>query len=148
MKKPDDQTLRCARIRGGTVACSPWRNWKKMKTPISTPKKQNSRMILQLFHSYVVPPHCSASSRLMMAGINTSVPKGSKRMILCTKVSLLATISLLGSGKNHAMTTMVTAPTGRLIKKHHRHVAWSVNAPPINGPDMLAKPYMLPMAPE
>ena len=45
------------------------------------------------------------------------------------------------------MNRAVTAPMGRLMKKHQRQETLSVKAPPKSGPATLAMPYMDPMMP-
>ena len=42
------------------------------------------------------------------------------------------------------MPTIAMAPSGRLMKKHHRQVALSLKTPPTSGPTTDATPYMLP----
>lgn len=43
--------------------------------------------------------------------------------------------------------SIVKAPSGKLIPKHHLHVDFSVRAPPINGPAIAATPKMADIMP-
>ena len=61
-------------IFGGMVAVSCFQNWMTMKVMIKILKKQNRRIIRQLFHGYLVPPHCRASSNEIIAGMKKAVP--------------------------------------------------------------------------
>jgi hypothetical protein len=135
-------TLRCLNIRGGTVANSPFQNWIRTKIMARTPQRVRSAIIRPLLHSYLVPPHCKASSKQAILIIKTTVPGISNCFDFSTS-ERDARFGLLMDVKKKLMTIKVMAPKGRLMKKHHLQVKRVVKAPPINGAVTVAMPYML-----
>ncbi len=71
----------------------------------------NKAMILPFFHSYFEPPHCRASKRHMIAGMNAMVPGISNSLALAMKPRLDC-FCLGGALKKKKMPTAVAAPIG------------------------------------
>lgn len=53
----DPQMLRFLKIRGGTVASSPFQIWMATNAAIANAKITNKATTLPLDHAYVEPPH-------------------------------------------------------------------------------------------
>lgn len=85
-----------------------------MKPMMRTPNRTKSRMILHDPHAYWVPPHWSARSKQMIAGINAAVPSRSNSLMRAAQPRS-ATAARSGFWKKNAMPTIVTAPNGKLI---------------------------------
>lgn len=66
-------TVRWPNIRGGIIARSPRRNWSMIKTIIRRPNPRIQPQILESFHEYFDPPHCSANRRHTIAYIRNTV---------------------------------------------------------------------------
>lgn len=73
----------------------------------------NKPMTTELFHAYSVPPHCSARSRQMMAGINMAVPSRSSFSTRAYHVSWSG-LSTLSICKKKKMATIAAPPIGKL----------------------------------
>lgn len=133
-------TVCCLKTRIGIVARSPCLIWMKMKTAIMRKKPSNVPQTLELLHSYVNPPHCSASSNDTIAQMRNTAPAIS----MCFRRSLTGRWLYCRSGfeKKKNTTARDTAPNGRLIQKHQRQLNRSVNAPPRIGPTTDAMPNM------
>src|SRR5215469_6723760 len=80
--------------------------------------------------------------------MKTSIPRGSNaRRRRCHVRELLCLWFSLGGLKEKIRTRTTKAPMGMLMKKHQRHEAQSVRAPPISGPAIKATPHAAPTRP-
>ena len=138
-------TLRWVITFGGIVAVSGFQTCTAAYANINTPKTTNSPIIRPSLQLYVEPPHCSARSNDTSPGRKNTMPMGSSRL---TCVMKLAGSCFWGGGfQRNSMTTIVTAPMGRLIQKHHRQLTPPVNPPPTRGPRTEDKPKTMPKRP-
>jgi len=69
-------------MRSGTVASSPAKYCIAPQAMIETPKMASVRIMRQEFHAYSVPPHCSASRRLTIEGMSSTLPARSNRLAI------------------------------------------------------------------
>lgn len=83
------------------------------KTSSKAPEVAKRAMTRALSQWYLVPPHCSANSRLMIAGRKNNDPSRSNCLSCCFQLVLL--FSALGALKKKRMKKNVTAPMGRLM---------------------------------
>ena len=103
------------------MASSCFHHCTAMKPQIRRTKMTRRAMMRPLPHAYLLPPHCRASSKQMMAGKKSAVPSRSNFLSCCMKVaSVFAPRRWMV--KKGMMNAAVTAPRGRLMKKHQRHV--------------------------
>ena len=79
-----------------------------------TAAKRKSMISRQELHAYLTPPHCMASSKQTMPGMNRALPMGSKRTSRWRHGSA-AVSARFGSWKRKMMAMMDKAPIGRLI---------------------------------
>lgn len=105
--------LRLRMILTGTVAVFGKSTWTAAKANKSTPKRANRRIIRQLLHAYVEPPHCRAIRRVTMLGTKKKVPRGSRRRICSHTVA--GGCGNLEGFRMKMRHTAATAPIGRLI---------------------------------
>ncbi len=120
---------------------SPLLNCCAMNIEIKSPKPRMQPQTLESFHGYVVPPHCSASSRQTIEQIRKRAPSRSISSIFCLIVML--TSFRFGFLKKIATAAIEMAPNGKFIQKHHLHETLSVKAPPSSGPTTDEMPNML-----
>lgn len=78
-------TERCRSILKGTMLPSPTLRSHNKNTVMSTLVSTRSKIILQLAHAYIVPPHCNASTRVTVMGM--LMPKPTQSIFL--RISLL-----------------------------------------------------------
>lgn len=145
MKTAPAKMLRRVMTLAGTVAVLGMRAWTTPNAIIPRTKRTIKRMIRQLFHEYVEPPHCNASRRHTTLGTKKNVPSGSSRVKCSTGRALDG--GLCGRWSNTMMLRAAKHPMGRLMRKHHLHVTPVVSAPPTRGPRTDAMPKMLPNRP-
>ena len=102
-------------------------------------------MIRALSQEYVEPAHWSARRRHVTAGTRHMKPSGSN----CKTLSLMVFPASFGETpfKMKIRMRTVTAPIGRLIRKHQRQDPFDVKAPPSNGPTTDDTPKIAPMHP-
>ena len=103
-----------------------------MKIIINSPKPMIHPQIFESFQGYVLPPHCNARSRQIIAQTKKNAPRRSISSIFCLSVKLLT--FLFGFLKNTKTVAKDTPPKNGLIQKHHRQLTRSVNKPPRRGP--------------
>src|SRR5256714_11591443 len=94
-------------------------------------------MICQEFHGNCTPPQTVASRARAMPSERVTLPHTS---IECWRLSL-------DTCMKNQITINVTTAMGRLTKKSHRHVKWSVMNPPAAGPMIDASPNDAPITP-
>lgn len=130
--------LRWMKMRGGTVACSGFQTWIKMKAIKSTKANTNNAMIRPSLHYtrsaslgqdssknvvdgtlgpkltlYVKPPHCRARHKQITPGRRASRPSIFSCCSLCFRVSVVSERS--GTRSKKKTNTMTTPPKGRLM---------------------------------
>lgn len=110
------RTVLWPRIDGGIVAISFLRIWMTMNMMMISPKPKKRPQILESFHAYTDPPHCSAKSRHVIPLIRKMAPT----MSICCIFSFndLALLARCGDLKKMRTAAKATAPNGRLIQKH------------------------------
>lgn len=80
-----------------------------------TPKQLNVAITRGLPHRYWPPPHCRASKRHIIDGMNMVVPIGSKRLKICHHVLSWRSEDLpVDFGRNNMTTTSAMPPIGKL----------------------------------
>jgi hypothetical protein len=108
-----------------------------MKRAMDNPKPINRPIILADDQAYSEPPHCRARKNITTEGTKMAQPGRSRELSFWRRdwgeVELSALGLDFGGWKNRTRVIIVIAPVGRLTRKHHRHVAWLVNAPPMSG---------------
>ncbi len=76
----------------------------------------NKIMMHALFQLYFEPPHWSTKSKQITEVMNTTVPKGSNRLIFSYQQIFCSDMSCGGGALNKNIIPMTTtAPSGRLI---------------------------------
>lgn len=90
----------------------------------------NRPMVVAEPQDSFVPPHIIARRSMKIPGMKMAQPMRSKSMIRWTAVRSRC---MDGGLKKHSIASNVRAPGGRLTQKHHRQVAYCVNAPPMTG---------------
>ena len=151
MNQEPKAMLRCLRIRGGTVALSPFHNCTAAKAIPSSPKTTKSAMILPMCGQlkqkktmvieglrklgalplpqwYFDPPHCNASRRQIMQGTKNIVPIGSNCFARSRK-PIEFSFSRGGEVKKSTIPSIVTAyqPVSAALQvRKDRHLAVGV----------------------
>jgi hypothetical protein len=74
MTQKPAKILRCIKMRGGTVAVLGRRIWIATNATSKTACSDRSALMTLLFQAWSTPPHCKASSKHTVPGINTAVP--------------------------------------------------------------------------
>jgi hypothetical protein len=102
------------------------------KQAISSTKPRRVPQTRESDQGYVVPPHCRASSRQMIPGMKAEDPI--KSSLRTRSMTGRWVVGRRGGLNTRTTTRKATAPSGRLIQKHHRQLNLSVSAPPKRGP--------------
>lgn len=108
-----------------------------MKDRNNVPDNTNSAITRPFDQGYSVPPNCKARTRQTREAVMTTILGIPNLFILSAQERCDC---FLGASKMKQIMPMAIAAIGKLIPKHHLHVAVSVNAPPIKGAVMDAIP--------
>jgi hypothetical protein len=85
-----------------------------MKARPRTPKTTNKPIMRPLLHAYLVPPHCRASNKLMIAGRKKREPIKSSSLS-CSFEGVLLQDGVWVYGRRQSTKKKVTPPRGKLI---------------------------------
>lgn len=130
LKKEAKAILLCVAILAGSMALSPMKACRTINPSRASPNTTSKAIIRPFDHAYVRPPIWRARRRQIIEGMNRRFPKGSNFFNIDPQLSSLAGTFPSNFRKN-STPTAVTAPNGRLMKKHQRQLTWSVRPPPI-----------------
>lgn len=87
--------------------------WTTPKATAVSPKTTHSMMSRQLFHAYVDPPHCRASTSETIQGTKNSVPKGSSLAICSLTETCCA--GFFGDVRKKKRQAKAAPPMGRFM---------------------------------
>ena len=136
-------TDRWPETRNGSMALSPVFHSNTKKATPGSPDPTKRPIILVDLHFKVAPPHCRAKAKQHTDPISKAAPRRSRYRSFFITGNRRSGVSSLSSPKKRVTMTATTPPTGTLIQKNHRQLAWSVSAPPIIGPKQAAAPNEL-----
>jgi hypothetical protein len=121
----------------GIMAVSPRYISHEMKRAMDSPKPINRPIIVAEDQGYSDPPHCRARKNITIEGTKMAQPGRSRELSFwrsdCGAEALSVFGLDFGGWKKRMRVMTIIAPVGRLMRKHHRQVAWLVNAPPMSG---------------
>lgn len=107
----------------------------KTKKPISTTPKMIKQMTVGELQGNVTPPKSKPIRIISVTPTIAKVPNQSKAL----NPSRMPVRGLCTSSRKNSVPNE-TAQIGRFTQKHHRQLAYCVNAPPSNGPTPPASP--------
>ena len=121
------EKIRLPKSRSGSVG-SGTRDSQATNARVRTTPASPRPMMTSEPQGYSVPPQTNPRTRQLTAVTSSTAPSTSIR---CAR-------RMRGGLSTLDVTTSAIAPTGRLMRKTHRHETWSTMKPPSSGPTTLA----------